>query len=136
MIVRILKPLPFFRTTLVNLVNKVLTPSEPFSDAVRFSRCNNCNLTDPSLQINRSLQSERRDLIQATLSFVAAVVQLDPPSIGVNQGSGGKLSIRLWSVLSDGGSVRGMGKMFGMRIRNQEGKPLYDSHDPNDRAGE
>lgn len=26
--------------------------------------------------------------------------------------------------------------MFGMRIRNQEGKPLYDSHDPNDRAGE
>lgn len=95
-----------------------------------------CNSTDRSLQINRSLQSERRDLIQATLSFVAAVVQLDPPSIGVNQGSGGRLSIRLWSVLSDGGSVRGMGKMFGMRIRNQEGKPLYDSHDPNDRAGE
>ena len=26
--------------------------------------------------------------------------------------------------------------MFGMRIRNQEGKPLYDGHDPNDRAGE
>ena len=34
LIVRILKPLPFFRTTLVNLANKVLTPSEPFSDAV------------------------------------------------------------------------------------------------------
>lgn len=117
MILNVLRPLPFFRTSLVNIVNKVLTPTEPFCDA-----------------INRSLQSERRDLIQATLSFVAAVVNLDPPAIGINQGSGGKLAVRMWSVLSDGGSVKGMGKMFGMRIRNQEGKPLYDGHDPLDRA--
>ena len=42
----------------------------------------------------------------------------------------------MWSVLSDGGSVKSMGKMFGMRIRNHEGKPLNDGHDPLDRAGE
>jgi hypothetical protein len=41
----------------------------------------------------------------------------------------------MWSVLSDGGSVKSMGKMFGMRIRNHEGKPLNDGHDPLDRAG-
>lgn len=34
MIVNVLRPLPFFRTTLVNLVNKILTPSEAFSDSV------------------------------------------------------------------------------------------------------
>jgi hypothetical protein len=41
----------------------------------------------------------------------------------------------MWSTLSDGGSVKSMGKMFGMRIRNHEGKPLNDGHDPLDRAG-
>jgi hypothetical protein len=85
-------------------------------------------------QINRSLQSDRRDLIQATLNFVSGVVNLDPPSPS-SPGSSGKLSLRMWSVLSDGGSVKSMGKMFGMRIRNHEGKPLNDGHDPLDRAG-
>ena len=86
-------------------------------------------------KINRSLQSERRDLIQATLNFVAGVVNLDPPNISLGQGSSGKLALKMWSVLSDGGSVKSMGKMFGMRIRNHEGKPLNDGHDPLDRAG-
>lgn len=131
----ILRPLPFFRTTLVNLVNKVLTPSEPFSDSVSYHPFLLSKVLAYVRQINRSLQSERRDLIQATLGFVAGVVNLDPPPIAASHGTGGKLATRMWSVLSDGGSVKGMGKMFSMRIRNAEGKPLYDVHDPNDRAG-
>jgi hypothetical protein len=74
-------------------------------------------------------------LIQATLTFVAGVVILDPPTVSTSHGSSGKLSLRMWSTLSDGGSVKSMGKMFGMRIRNHEGKPLNDGHDPLDRAG-
>ena len=85
-------------------------------------------------QLCHLFQSEKRDEALAGVELAAAALHLDPPQIGVHTDDG-RLGLRVWSMLAEGGCTRRMGKMLAMRRRNKEGAPVYGDRDPLDRLG-
>lgn len=65
-------------------------------------------------------------------------MHVDPPEISTAtgpSGTGGRLGLRVWSIIAEGGGVKALGKTFGMRKRNKEGLAEYGERDPLDRPG-
>ncbi|KAK8861738.1 hypothetical protein IAR55_002561 [Kwoniella newhampshirensis] len=116
-IINILSPLPFFRSSVLGLVNKVIAPTEPYHD-----------------YLNRLVQSGKRDDVYHGYLLTSAAMSVDPPSamMGGSQSSG-RLGMKVWAALVEGGSVRGLGKQMGMRRRNKEGMVAYGEKDPLDK---
>ncbi|KAL1411880.1 hypothetical protein Q8F55_002862 [Vanrija albida] len=118
LVLRIITPLPFFRTQAVGIVNKLLAPAEQYDE-----------------QLGRLLQSGKRENILAGLSLAAAAVHVDEPDPANLMGgtARGRLATRVWASITEGGSVKGIGKMLGMRRRTKEGAVEYGDKDPLDR---
>lgn len=57
-------------------------------------------------------------------------MSVDPPS---TSSTSGRLGMKLWNTLVEGGAVRGFGKQMGMRRRNKEGMVGYGDRDPLDK---
>ncbi|WVQ84141.1 hypothetical protein IAT38_006288 [Cryptococcus sp. DSM 104549] len=122
-IISVLSPIPFFRSTIVGLVNKIVAGAEPYHDL-----------------LNRLIQSAKRDDLYHGLLLAQAALSVDPPSptpipAGSTGGDSttGRLGLKVWMVLVEGGSVRGLGKQMGMRRRNKEGMVAYGDRDPYDK---
>ncbi|KAL7418746.1 hypothetical protein Q5752_006429 [Cryptotrichosporon argae] len=113
-ILRILTPVPFFHSQLVDIVNKLLNPVEPYHDL-----------------LNRLIASGRRENVFAGMSLASAATNVDPPDPATNLC--GRLAVRLWTLLADGGSAKAFGKLLGMRRRTKEGNADYGGKDPLDR---
>ena len=90
-----------------------------------------------SFQINRLIHSGKREHVLLGLQLVSLAVHVDPPNpaTGSSHGSSGRLAIKVWSMLVEGGSARIIGKILGMRRRNKEGMAQYGTKDPMDRPG-
>ncbi|TXT07482.1 hypothetical protein VHUM_03202 [Vanrija humicola] len=118
LILRIITPLPFFRTQAVGIVNKLLAPAEQYDE-----------------QLGRLLQSGKRENILAGMSLAAAAIHVDEPDPTNLMGgtARGRLAARVWASITEGGSVKGIGKMLGMRRRTKEGAVEYGDKDPLDR---
>ncbi|OCF73524.1 hypothetical protein I204_05367 [Kwoniella mangroviensis CBS 8886] len=116
-IISILTPIPFFRSSVVGLINKLVSNTEPYSE-----------------YLNRLCQSGRRDDVYHGYLLAAAAVAVDPPtSTTMGSSTSGRLGLKVWGVLVEGGSVRGLGKQMGMRRRNKEGMVGYGESDPLDK---
>ncbi len=86
--------------------------------------------------MNRLIQSGKREQSLAGLQLASAALNVDPPSLtGSLTVATGRGAIRVWTCLVDGGSLKGMGKLLGMRKRTKDGEPGYGSRDPLDKAG-
>lgn len=118
MVIRVLTPLPFFHAQLVGIVNKLLNSTEPYADLM-----------------GRLLQSSKREHILAGLAVASAAVHIDEPDATNLLGgtARGRLAGKVWSSIVEGGSVKGFGRMLGMRRRNKEGTVEYGDKDPLDR---
>jgi len=82
------------------------------------------------------IQSGKRDRILHGINLAATIVNLDKPDVSASSSSGsGRLATKLWGVLVEGGSAKGIGKMMIMRRRNKEGNAEYGNKDPLDRPG-
>ncbi|OXG21306.1 nucleolar pre-ribosomal-associated protein 1 [Cryptococcus neoformans Tu259-1] len=112
-IIQVLTPVPFFRSIVIGLVNKVISPSEPYHD-----------------HINHLIQSGKRDDVYHGLLLAAVSMSVDSPS---TSSTSGRLGMKLWNTLVEGGAVRGFGKQMGMRRRNKEGMVGYGDRDPLDK---
>jgi len=86
-------------------------------------------------QLNRLVQSGKRDHVLLGLQLAAAAIHVDLPDASAGpSGSAGRLAAKVWQVLVDGGSAKIMGKLLGMRRRNKEGTVAYNpSKDPLDK---
>ncbi|OCF45143.1 hypothetical protein I317_00945 [Kwoniella heveanensis CBS 569] len=116
-IINILTPIPFFRSTVVGLVNKIIATADPYHD-----------------YLNRLCQSGRRDDVYHGFMLSAAAMNVDPPwAATLGSQTTGRLGLKVWSILVEGGSVRGLGKQMGMRRRNKEGMVAYGENDPLDK---
>ncbi|WWC58327.1 uncharacterized protein I303_100867 [Kwoniella dejecticola CBS 10117] len=116
-IINILTPIPFFRSSVIGLVNKLVSNTEPYNE-----------------YLNRLCQSGRRDDAYHGFLLAAAAVAVDPPTAtSIGSSTSGRLGLKVWSVLVEGGSVRGIGKQMGMRRRNKEGMVGYGEGDPLDK---
>ncbi|WVQ93728.1 hypothetical protein IAU59_000805 [Kwoniella sp. CBS 9459] len=116
-VINVLTPIPFFRSSIVGLVNKIVANAEPYHD-----------------YLNRLCQSGRRDDVYHGYMLSAAAINVDPPSAAaLGSQTTGRLGLKVWSVLVEGGSVRGLGKQMGMRRRNKEGMVAYGENDPLDK---
>nr|XP_019048954.1 hypothetical protein I302_02734 [Kwoniella bestiolae CBS 10118]OCF27884.1 hypothetical protein I302_02734 [Kwoniella bestiolae CBS 10118] len=116
-IINILTPIPFFRSSVIGIVNKLVSTNEPCSE-----------------YLNRLCQSGRRDDVYHGYLLSAAAIAVDPPtSTSLGSTSSGRLGLKVWAVLVEGGSVRGLGKQLGMRRRNKEGMVGYGETDPLDK---
>ncbi|WWD09124.1 hypothetical protein V865_007246 [Kwoniella europaea PYCC6329] len=116
-IISILTPIPFFRSSVVGLINKLVSNTEPYSE-----------------YLNRLCQSGRRDDVYHGYLLTAAAVAVDPPTpTTMGSSTSGRLGLKVWGVLVEGGSVRGLGKQMGMRRRNKEGMVGYGESDPLDK---
>ena len=73
----------------------------------------------------------------AGLSLAAAAVNVEKPdpTSSTSSSSTGRLATKVWAVLLEGGSVRGLGKQLGMRRRRKDGSAVYDEADPMDKPG-
>ncbi len=60
-------------------------------------------------------------------------VNVDPPDPSTP--SSGRLALGVWNALVEGGTVKGLGKVLGMRRRNKDGSGDYSEKDPLDRPG-
>ncbi|KAE8538308.1 hypothetical protein D1P53_005650 [Cryptococcus gattii VGV] len=112
-IIQVLTPVPFFRSTVIGLVNKVISPSEPYHG-----------------YINHLIQSGKRDDVYHGLLLAAVSMSVDLPSAS---STSGRLGMKLWNTLVEGGAVRAFGKQMGMRRRNKEGMVGYGNRDPLDK---
>ncbi|WVF66097.1 hypothetical protein IAT40_000836 [Kwoniella sp. CBS 6097] len=116
-IINILTLIPFFRSSVVGLVNKIVANADPYHD-----------------YLNRLCQSGRRDDVYHGYMLSAAAMNVDPPSAAaLGSQTSGRLGLKVWSSLVEGGSVRGLGKQMGMRRRNKEGMVGYGENDPLDK---
>ncbi|WWD16337.1 hypothetical protein CI109_100763 [Kwoniella shandongensis] len=116
-IINILTPVPFFRTSVIGLVNKIVAPTEPYHD-----------------YLNRLVQSGKRDDVYHGYLLASAAMSVDPPTAVLGGAQTiGQLGMKVWSTLVEGGSVRGLGKQMGMRRRNKEGMVAYSEKDPLDK---
>nr|XP_019014593.1 uncharacterized protein I206_00676 [Kwoniella pini CBS 10737]OCF53374.1 hypothetical protein I206_00676 [Kwoniella pini CBS 10737] len=116
-IINILTPIPFFRSSVVGLVNKLVSSTEPYTE-----------------YLNRLCQSGRRDDVYHGYLLAAAAIAVDPPTANsIGSSTSGRLGMKVWTVLVEGGSVRGIGKQMGMRRRNKEGMVGYGENDPLDK---
>nr|ODN91496.1 hypothetical protein L204_05480 [Cryptococcus depauperatus CBS 7855] len=116
-IINVLTPIPFFRSSVVNLANKIISNSDPYHD-----------------YINYLIQSGKRDDTFHGLLLASAAISVDPPAMPTSSTSMRRtLGIKVWNTLVDGGSVRGLGKQIGMRRRNKEGAIGYGDTDPYDK---
>ena len=87
-------------------------------------------------QMNRLVQSGKRDHVLLGLRLAASAVQVDLPDPSAPGYGAGRLALKVWNVLVEGNSVKILGKVLGMRRRNKEGTVEYGSKDPLDRPGE
>ena len=134
-ILQILAPLPFYRSTLVGLVNKIISQTEPHHDSV--SRLDCFSIDNAERQLNHALQSDNRSRIHAALQLASAAINLDPPQDSTSSHpSGGRLAAKVWACLVEGGAAKSLGRLMGMRRRNKEGVPEYGEKDPLDFPGE
>ncbi|WVR03656.1 hypothetical protein IAU60_000651 [Kwoniella sp. DSM 27419] len=116
-ILNILTPLPFFRSSVIGLVNKIVDTAEPYRD-----------------YLNRLCQSNKRDDVYHGYLLSAAAMGVDPPTAeSFGSQTSGRLGMKIWSTLVEGGSIRGLGKQMGMRRRNKEGMVAYNEKDPLDK---
>ncbi|CAK9785304.1 hypothetical protein CC85DRAFT_206078 [Cutaneotrichosporon oleaginosum] len=118
LILRILTPLPFFHKQLVGIVNKLVTPSEPYHAS-----------------LGRLVASGNRDNIHAGLDLAAAAANVDTPDVTNLLGSSrGRLAVKVWQAVVDGGAAKNFGKLLQMRRRNKDGTTAEYGVDPLDRA--
>ncbi|EIW68969.1 hypothetical protein TREMEDRAFT_73980 [Tremella mesenterica DSM 1558] len=115
-ILKILTPLPYFQSSLTGLVNKIISASEPYYDS-----------------LNYLIQSDKRDECLNGVELAAAALHVDLPRASDGHAESGRLSLRVWSALAEGGNLKRIGKMLAMRRRNKEGMPEYGDRDPLDR---
>jgi nucleolar pre-ribosomal-associated protein 1 len=140
-IVRILTQLPFFRTSLIGILNKILASQDPFHDLVSSLNwyISQEHATDKLMtQLNQMIQSGKREQIIAGLSLASALINMEPldPMVGATgHGASSTLPIRVWNMLVEGGTVKGLGKLMVMRKRNKEGTADYGDKDPMDKPG-
>lgn len=83
------------------------------------------------------INSANRETTIAGLALAAAAMQVDKPdpSSSFSGGSTGRLSLRLWACLVEGGVVKNLGKLLIMRKRRKDGTADYRKGDPLDRPG-
>lgn len=83
------------------------------------------------------VNSANRETTLAGLSLAAAAMQVDKPdpSWSSSNSSSGRLSLRLWAALVEGGVVKNLGKLLIMRKRRKDGTADYGRKDPLDRPG-
>jgi hypothetical protein len=89
-------------------------------------------------QLNHMIQSGKREQIIAGLSVASAAINVEPldPMVGATgHGASSTLPIRVWNMLVEGGTVKGLGKLMVMRKRNKEGTADYGDKDPMDKPG-
>ncbi|KAK4684154.1 nucleolar pre-ribosomal-associated protein 1, partial [Tremellales sp. Uapishka_1] len=115
-ILNILTPLPFFHSQLVGIVTKLLAPAEPYHGL-----------------LNRFIQSPKREHSLLGLLLASAALNVDPPSPTSSTSSNGRLAEKVWQILVDGGSVKSLPKLLGMRRRNKDGEITHTDRDPLDR---
>lgn len=117
LILRVLTPLPFFHKQLVGIVNKLVSPSEPYHG-----------------YLSRLLSSGNREHILAGLDLASAAANVDTPDVTNLLGSArGRLAVKVWQIVTEGGAGKQMGKMLGMRRRNKDGTNVEFGKDPLDR---
>lgn len=117
LILRILTPLPFFHKQLVGIVNKLVSPSEPYHGF-----------------LSRLISSGNREQILAGLDLASAAANVDTPDVTNLLGSArGRLAVKVWQIVVDGGAAKQFGKMLGMRRRNKDGTAVEYGKDPLDR---
>ena len=134
-IIDILIGLPFFRKSLLTIINRLIATAEPYHDLVRlFPQLAGIGQADAS-QINSLIQSQSRDHALIGLRLAASAVHADSPSDGSSFYSS-TTSSKVWMCLVEGGSLRMLGKLMGMRKRNKEGVLGYGTSDPLDKPGE
>ncbi|BEJ10826.1 hypothetical protein CspHIS471_0102480 [Cutaneotrichosporon sp. HIS471] len=118
LILRILTPLPFFHKQLVGIVNKLVTPSEPYHGF-----------------LGRLISSGNRDNIHAGLDLASAAANVDTPDVTNLLGSSrGRLAVKVWQIVVDRGAAKSFGKLLNMRRRNKDGNMVEYGADPLDRA--
>ncbi|TYJ56309.1 hypothetical protein B9479_003000 [Cryptococcus floricola] len=116
-IIQILTPIPFFRSSVLGLVNKIISQSDPYHD-----------------YINHLILSAKKDDAYHGLLLASAAMTVDPPTVlPSSSSSSGRIGMKLWSTLVEGGSVRNLGKQMGMRRRNKDGMVAYGEKDPLDK---
>ncbi|ORY24442.1 ribosome 60S biogenesis N-terminal-domain-containing protein, partial [Naematelia encephala] len=116
-IIVLLAPLPFFRPSLVGIVRKIQDDKAGYH-----------------IMLNKLVQSGKREQVLLGLHLAATVVQFDRPDpAAASHGASGRLAIRMWGVLVEGGSVKGLGKLMGMRRRGRDGVADYGDKDPLDK---
>ena len=83
------------------------------------------------------INSANRETTLAGLSLAAAAMQVDKPdpSSSSASSSSGRLALRLWTSMVEGGVVKNLGKMLIMRKRKKDGTAEYGKKDPLDRPG-
>lgn len=89
-------------------------------------------------QLNQMIQSGKREQIIAGLSLASALINVGPldPMVGATgHGASSTLPVRVWNMLVEGGTVKGLGKLMVMRKRNKEGLAEYGDKDPMDKPG-
>lgn len=82
------------------------------------------------------IQSDKRDSNLAGLSLAAAAINVEPPDVGSSGHISGRLALKVWTALIEGGTAKTIDKMIGMRRRNKDGQPIYKDKDPLDKPGE
>lgn len=83
------------------------------------------------------ITSANRETTLAGLALAVAAMQVDKPdpSSSSSNNSSGRLSLRLWTTLVEGGVVKNLGKLLIMRKRKKDGTADYGKRDPLDRPG-
>lgn len=85
--------------------------------------------------LGRLIASGNRDNIHAGLDLAAAAANVDTPDVTNLLGSArGRLAVKVWQVVVDGGAAKNFGKLLNMRRRNKDGSTAEYGADPLDRA--